>query len=122
MRRRRVAGAGLGLVELVLVLVVLAVIGALLYAYLGSATRTLERVREDRPLGGAKLVADRATLAAIRATLQVYYGRHGSWPPNREALVALLDPPPRFQCEGNDFTYEPTTGEVRLLIDDPARC
>jgi hypothetical protein len=115
-------GTGLGLVELAIVLVVVAIVGAVLYAYLGSTKKTLETLREERPLSGARLTADRATLAAIRSTLQVYYGQNGAWPPTKDAVMALLNPPPRFQCGANDFTYDPATGQVALAIDDLSRC
>jgi hypothetical protein len=110
------------LVELAIVLVVVAIVGAVLYAYLGSTTKTLETLREEKPLSGARLTADRATLAAIRSTLVVYYGQNGAWPPTKDAVMALLQPPPRFQCGGNDFTYDPATGQVTLVIDDLGRC
>jgi type II secretory pathway pseudopilin PulG len=113
---------GLGLVELTIVALVLAIVGAVLFAYLGSTTRTLETLKEDKPLSGARLTADRATLAAIRTTLQVYYGQNAAWPPSKDAVVALLNPPPNFQCTGNDFTYDPQSGAVSLLIDDASRC
>ena len=116
------AERGIGLVEIALVLVVLAVVGAVLYAYLGSTTKTLETLREEKPLSGARLVADRATLTAIRSTLQVYYGLNGAWPRTKEAVMALLNPPPNFQCGGNDFTYDPATGQVTLVIDELSRC
>ena len=113
---------GLGLVEIALVLVVVAIAGAALYAYLGSTARTLESVREQRPLSHARLTADRATLVAIRSALQVYYGQNGQWPPDKAAVTALLAPPPSFQCTGNDYEYDPAAGQVRLLFEDPARC
>ena len=121
-RRRGSAERGIGLVEIAIVLVVLAIVGAVLYTYLASTSKTLETLREEKPLSGARLVADRATLAAIRSTLQVYYALNGAWPPTKEAVVALLNPPPNFQCGGNDFTYDPATGQVSLVVDDLARC
>lgn len=113
---------GLGLVEVALVLVVLAIVGAVLYAYITSSTRTLERVREERPLSQARLAADRATLSAIRSAIQIYYSQQGQWPPTKTAVAALLSPPPSFQCAGNDYAYDPGDGQVRLVIDDPTRC
>jgi len=113
---------GLSLVEIALVVVVLAMVGAVLYAYIGSTTRTLESVREQRPLSQARLTADRATLTAIRSSLQVYYGQHGQWPATKEAVAALLSPPPSFQCDRNDYAYDAASGDVRLIIDDPTRC
>jgi len=121
-RRPGPAERGIGLVEIAIVLVVLAFVGAVLYAYLASTSKTLETLREERPLSGARLVADRATLTAIRSTLQVYYGLNGAWPPTKEAVMALLNPPPNFQCGGNDFTYDPATGQVTLAIDELSRC
>lgn len=123
-RRRGVAAGsrGLGLVEIAVVLVVVAILGAVLYQYLASTARTVETVQAERPLSQARLAADRATLAAIRSTLQIYHSQHGAWPSSKEAIAALLNPPPAFQCEGNGYTYDPATGAVALLVDDPGRC
>lgn len=113
---------GLGLVEIAIVLVVLAIVGAALYAYIGSTTKTVETIQQERPLSQARLTADRATLTAIRGALHVYFGQNGQWPPSKEAVSALLSPPPNFQCAGNDYEYDPASGQVKLLVDDLARC
>jgi Tfp pilus assembly protein PilE len=113
---------GLGLVEIALVLVVLAILGAVLYSYIGTTTKTLGVIQEQKPLTATRLTADRATLTAIRSAIQVYYGQTGGWPASKDAVAALLNPPPRFQCEGNDYAYDAGTGTVSLLIDDPAKC
>ena len=113
---------GASLVEIALVVVVLAIVGAVLYAYLASTTKTLEEVQEKRPLSQARLTADRATLAAIRSAIQIYYGQHGQWPPSKDVVGALLNPSPSFQCAGNDYEYDSAGGQVRLVIDDPSRC
>jgi len=113
---------GFGLVEIVVTLVVVALLGALAYNYFASTAKTLETIREERPLSQARLAADRATATSIRSSLQMYYAQHGQWPPSKEAVSALMSPPPAFQCTGNDYTYDPGTGEVRLLTEDPARC
>jgi len=113
---------GFSLVEIALVVVVLLIVGAVLYAYIGSTTKTLETIKEERPLSQARLTADRATLTAIRSTLQIYYGQNGRWPPSKEAVMALLNPPPSFQCAGNDFSYDAASGQITLLIDDASRC
>jgi Flp pilus assembly pilin Flp len=113
---------GVGLVEIALVVVVVAIVGALLYAYLASTTKTLEWVQEERPLSQARLAADRATLTAIRSAIQIYYSQNGQWPPSKEAVAALLTPPPGFQCAGNDYEYDPAGGQARLIVDDSARC
>ena len=113
---------GFSLVEIAIVVLVLMIVGAALYAYIGSTTKTLEIIKQERPLSQARLTADRATLTAVRSTLQIYYGQNGQWPPSKEALMALLNPPPNFQCAGNDFSYEPANGQITLLIDDASRC
>jgi hypothetical protein len=67
--------------------------------------------------------ADEWTIAGIRAAIALYYGRNdGKWPPSKQVVLTLVSPPPSFQCFGNDFNYDPATGEARLLIDDPSRC
>jgi hypothetical protein len=113
---------GLGLVEIALVVVLVAIVGALLYGYLASTTRTLGTIQEQRPLSTAKITADRATLASIRTAIRIYYSQQGSWPASKAAVAALLSPPPSFQCPGNDYTYDPGTGQADLLLDDPGRC
>ncbi len=113
---------GFSLVEIAIVLVVLAIVGSVLYAYLGSTGKTLETLRQEKPLSQARLVADQATLTSIRAAIHIYYGSNGQWPPDKEAVAALLHPPPNFQCAGNDYTYDPATGQVGLAIKDPAQC
>ena len=113
---------GFSLVEIAIVLVVLAIVGSILYAYLGSTSKTLEKLQEERPLSQARLTADRATLVSIRTALNVYYGLNSTWPPSKEAVAALLSPPPNFQCEGNDYNYDQATGQVSLVIDDLSRC
>jgi type II secretory pathway pseudopilin PulG len=113
---------GVGLVEIALALVVVAIVGAVLYAYIGSTTRTVALVQEQRPLTAARLTADRATLTAIRGAIMVYYGQQGRWPESKETVASLLNPPPAFQCAGNDYTYDAATGQVNLLVDDASRC
>jgi prepilin-type N-terminal cleavage/methylation domain-containing protein len=120
MRGRRGA-RGFGLVEILIVLVVVAVAGAVLYQYFASTTRTVEKMQQERPLATAKVAADQASLGTIRSALQMYHAQHDQWPADKAAVLALLPGPPRFQCAGSDFEYDPTTGEVRLL-SDPARC
>jgi prepilin-type N-terminal cleavage/methylation domain-containing protein len=114
--------SGFGLVEVLVVAVILVVIGGLLYQYFVSTTKTVETIQQQKPMSAARLAADRATVAAIRTSLQLYFGQHGGYPPSKEVVATLLNPPPSFQCEGNDYRYEPATGLVTLVIDDPARC
>jgi len=113
---------GFGLIEIVLVLVILAVAGALLYRYVGSTARTVEKIQEERTLAHARFAADQATLGSIRSVLQTYQAQHGQWPADKPAVIGLLPSPPRFQCAGNDFEYDPAGGTLRLLIADVTRC
>jgi prepilin-type N-terminal cleavage/methylation domain-containing protein len=113
---------GFSLIEIAIVLVVLAIIGSILYAYLGSTAKTIETLQQEKPLSQARLLADRATLASIRTALQIYYASNGRYPENKDAVGALMIPQPNFQCTGNDYSYDPTSGSVGLLIDDPSQC
>jgi type II secretory pathway pseudopilin PulG len=121
-RRRRTEERGFGLVEIVLVLVVVAVAGFLLIRYLGSTAKTVEKIQEERPIANARLMADQATLATIQDMVRTYQAQNGRWPADKATVLALLQGQPRFQCAGNDFEYDPTTGAVQLLISDSARC
>jgi prepilin-type N-terminal cleavage/methylation domain-containing protein len=114
--------SGFGLVEILVVAVILAVAGAFLYQYFVSTTKTVETIQQQRPMSAARLAADRATVAAIRTSLQLYFGQHAAYPPSKDVVATLLNPPPSFQCEGNDYRYEPATGLVTLVIDDADRC
>jgi prepilin-type N-terminal cleavage/methylation domain-containing protein len=114
--------SGFGLVEILVVAVILAVIGGFLYQYFVSTTKTIETIQQQKPMSAARLAADRATLASIRTSLQLYFGQHGQYPPSKDVVATLLNPSPSFQCEGNDYRYEPATGLVTLVIDDPGRC
>jgi prepilin-type N-terminal cleavage/methylation domain-containing protein len=120
--RRIVDAHGFSLVEIAIVLVVLAIVGSILYQYFGSTAKTLEQVQEQRPLSHARFTADKATVQSIRAALQIYYAQNGKWPESKEAVNGLLHPPPNFQCAGNDYTYDPGSGQVGLTIDDSSRC
>ncbi len=125
MRLRNLVGnqRGLGLIEIAVVLVVVAVAGAFLYKYMGSTAKTMEKFQEERPLGHARLAADQATLAAMVGALRTYQATHdGKWPPDKSAAAALMAGPPRFQCAGGDFAYDPATGAVSLTVTDPLRC
>jgi prepilin-type N-terminal cleavage/methylation domain-containing protein len=114
--------SGFGLLEILVVAVILAVVGSFLYQYFVSTTKTVETIQQQKPMSAARLAADRATVAAIRTSLQLYFGQHGAYPPSKDVVATLLNPPPSFQCEGNDYRYEPATGLVTLVIDDVNRC
>jgi len=113
---------GFGLIEILIVLVVVALAGTFLYKYVMSTTATVETLKDQRPLAGAKLAADVATLGTIRTTLETYRSEHGALPADKAAVLALLSAPPRFQCSGNDFQYDPAGGTLSLLINDPGSC
>ena len=113
---------GLSLVEIAIVLVVLAI--ARLRCSTSTSARapeTLEQVQEQRPLSHARLTADKATVQSIRTALQIYHAQNGKWPESKDAVASLLSPPPNFQCQGNDYTYDPGTGQVGLMNEDPGR-
>jgi type II secretory pathway pseudopilin PulG len=109
-------------VETLVVAVILAIVGAFLYQYFLSTTKTVETIQQQKPLSAARLAADRATVASLRTSLQLYFGQHGKYPPSKDVVATLLNPSPSFQCEGNDFRYDPSNGQVTLVIDDVARC
>jgi type II secretory pathway pseudopilin PulG len=113
---------GISLIEIVLVLLVVVIAGVGLRTYLNSTTSSLDQFNTGRPMGHARLLADMSNLGMIRTQLDLYRSRHGEWPPSREAVAGLLSASPRFQCPGNDYTYEPATGAIGLLITDPSRC
>jgi hypothetical protein len=113
---------GFSIVGVVLALLVVAVAGTAFYTYLGATRRSLEAISVDRPMNQARLVADLQTLAQIKTQLGVYHAGHGTWPPGRDAVAALLSPTPRFQCAGQDYTYDPGSGAVGLVVMDARRC
>ncbi|PYM38474.1 MAG: hypothetical protein DME12_20890 [Candidatus Rokuibacteriota bacterium] len=120
--RRRTGQRGFGLIEILLVLVVVALAGFLLVRYLGSTARTVEMIQEERPIAHARLSADQATLVSVQAMVRAHHAQNGQWPADKAAVLTLLQSPPRFQCAGNDFEYDPVSGDLRLLIADAARC
>ena len=113
---------GFGLVEIVIVLVVVAIAGYFLMQYVNSTAKTAGTLQEQRPLDRTRLTADRATLASVQTAVRNYQAEKGQWPPDKAAVIALLMGPPRFQCQGNDFTYDPASGALSLTITDDTRC
>src|SRR2546428_12351825 len=114
--RRRTVARGFGLIEVVLVLVVVAFAGFLLVRYLGSTARTVEKIQEERPIANARLLADQSTLATVRDTVRTYQAQNDQWPPDKAAVLALFQSPPRFQCGGDGFQYGPPRGSGPLLL------
>lgn len=113
---------GFSVVEIVILLLVAAIASTALYGYLGATKKSLETVNASRPVAHARIMADLSTLAAIRTQLGVYQATHGQWPASREELAAAVKPTPQFQCAGNDFTYDPQSGTVGLVIMDAEHC
>jgi prepilin-type N-terminal cleavage/methylation domain-containing protein len=121
-RRRRLTQRGFGLVEIVIVVAVVAVAGYLLMQYVNSTAKTTEMLQQERPIDRTRLVADRATLASLQTLVRNYQAEKGQWPPDKATVVGLLMGPPRFQCRGNDFDYDPSSGALSLTITDDTRC
>jgi hypothetical protein len=122
---RRLGGdqRGLGLIEIALVLVIVVIVGSLIYRYVGSSVKQIEKFKEDRPLAHARLAADRATLASMQQALQTYRATNeGKLPADKGGVAALMAGPPKFQCEGGDFEYDAASGGLRLTVTDPGRC
>jgi prepilin-type N-terminal cleavage/methylation domain-containing protein len=113
---------GFGFIEIIIVLAVVAVAGFLLMRYFTSTAKTVEKMQEDRPLARAKLAADQATLTSVQGLVRSYQAEKGQFPPDKATVVGLLASPPRFQCPGNDFEYDPATGALSLTIGDDSRC
>ncbi len=113
---------GIGLIEILLVLAIVAVAGFLLMRYVGSTATTVEKLQEEKPLAHARLAADQATLTSIQTLVRAYQAQHGQWPADKAAVLALAAGPPRFQCAGNDVEYDPASGSLQLVITDPGRC
>ncbi len=121
-RRSGLGARGFGVIEILLVLVVVALAGALLMRYVGSTAKTVETLQKDRPLQRSKLAADQATLDSVQGLVRNYQAEHGRWPADKAIVLSLLVSPPKFQCAGNDFEYDPASGTLRLLITDDSRC
>jgi prepilin-type N-terminal cleavage/methylation domain-containing protein len=113
---------GFGLVEILIVLAVVALGGYLLMQYIGSTAKTVEKFQQDRPLARSRLAADQATLTSMQGLVRSYQAEKGQWPPDKPTVLGLLMAPPAFQCPGNDFQYDPTSGALSLTITDDSRC
>jgi prepilin-type N-terminal cleavage/methylation domain-containing protein len=113
---------GFGFIEIIIVVAVVAVAGFLLMKYFTATAKTVEKLQQDRPLARTKLAADQATLTSVQGLIRSYQAEKGQFPPDKAAVVGLLASPPRFQCPGNDFEYDPATGALGLTITDDSRC
>jgi len=113
---------GFGYIEIVIVLAVVAVAGYLLMQYFTSTAKTVEKMQQERPLPRTRLAADQATLTSVQGVVRTYQAEKGQYPADKATVVGLLASPPRFQCPGNDFEYDPATGALSLIISDDSRC
>ena len=113
---------GFGLIEILIVVAVVALAGYFIMQYLGSTAKTVEQLQKDRPIDRSKLAADRATLGTLQGLVRNYQAEKGQWPPDKATVVGLLMAPPKLQCAGNDFDYDPATGTLSLTVTDDARC
>jgi len=113
---------GFGLVEILIVVAVVALGGYFLMQYVGSTAKSVETLKQERPIDRSRLAADRATLATLQGLVRAYQAEKEQWPPDKAAVLALLAGPPTLQCAGNDFEYDPASGTLSLTITDDARC
>ena len=113
---------GFGFIEIIIVVAIVAVAGFLLMRYFSATAKTVEKLQQDRPLARAKLAADQATLTSVQGMVSTYRAEKGQYPSDKAGVIGLLVAPPKFQCPGNDFEYEPATGALTLTISDDARC
>ena len=113
---------GFGLIEILIVVAVVALAGYVLMQYVGSSAKTMEKLQQERPLDRTRLAADRATLTSMQSVVRNYQAEKGEWPPDKATVLGLLMAPPKFQCAGNDFEYDPASGTLSLTITDDARC
>ena len=113
---------GFGVIEILIVVAVVALAGYVIMQYVGSTAKTVEQLRQDRPIDRSKLAADRATLVTLQGLVRSYQAEKGQWPPDKAAVLGLLMAPPTLKCAGNDFDYDPATGTLSLTITDDARC
>jgi len=113
---------GFGLVEILIVLAVVALGGYFLMQYVGASAKQVETLKQERPIDRSKLAADRATLATLQGLIRNYQAGNGQWPPDKETVLGLAMAPPKLQCAGNDFEYDPASGTLSLTITDDSRC
>ena len=113
---------GFGLLEILVVVAVVALGGYFLMQYVGASSRSVETLKQERPIDRSRLAADRATLATLQGLVRSYQAEKGQWPPDKAAVLGLLMAPPQLQCAGNDFEYDPASGTLSLTTTDDTRC
>ncbi len=113
---------GVGMIELLIVLIVAALVGMVLLNYFRSTEQTVKTMTEQAPLAQSRLATDLATAAALRTAVTLYLSREGKYPPDKTTVDSLVHPPPTFQCPGNTYTYDPESGQITLAITESTRC
>jgi hypothetical protein len=98
------------------------VMGAGIQAGSDALQREYRRIQAE-----ARVAADAGTLAALRSTVAIHYGRNdGRFPASKEEVRRLYQAgtgrPLEFACRGNDFTYDASTGTVEVAISEPQHC
>lgn len=102
---------GLTLIELMIVVAIIAIIAGIIVALYQDLDRK------------TRLVADKGTAAALRSALSIYYSKHDGNFPTKVMLDTLVQPsPPIFQCSGQSYTVDGTTGALALSVNDQAQC
>jgi prepilin-type N-terminal cleavage/methylation domain-containing protein len=113
---------GFGLIEIVIVVAVVALAGFLIMQYVNSSAKTVETLQKEHPIDRSRLAADRATLTTLQGLIGTYQAEKGQWPPDKATVLGLVMAPPKLQCAGNDFEYDPASGTLSLTITDDSRC
>ena len=91
---------GLTLVELMIVVTIIAVIAAVSIAVYQDIVKK------------AKLAADQGVVSSLRSAVAIYYGRtNGLFPATREAVEALVQPTPVYNCSARPG-YDPSNGKI----------
>ena len=121
-RSRAMSQRGFGLIEILIVLAVIALGGYFLMQYVGASSKSVETLKQERPIDRSRLAADRATLATLQGLVRNYHAEKGQWPPDKAAVMGLVMAPPQLQCAGNDFEYDPSSGTLGLTVNDDTRC
>jgi len=82
-----------------------------------------DHVFTSREVNVVQAIASHAAVALVHTRLvDAYRAQNDTWPADRDAVLALLASPPRFQCAGNDFDYDPASGALSLRVADAGRC
>jgi type IV pilus assembly protein PilA len=91
---------GLTLIELMVVVAIIAVIGAIAMALYQDIVKK------------SKLAADNATVASLRSAVAIYYGKFdGSFPGGMGVVNSLITPAPVYQCSATP-SYDSSNGKI----------